>query len=63
MRAERIYSCVHRDALPERDLEDANVTVFSPMGLNDHGVDLFEIDGAGLVAHGFDYGRQAEIAS
>ncbi len=32
------------------------------MGLNEHAVDLFEIDSAGLVAHGFDQGTQAQVA-
>jgi hypothetical protein len=32
------------------------------MGLNEDAVDLFEIDGAGLVADGFDQGTQTEIA-
>jgi len=30
--------------------------VFSPVGLNEDAVDLFEINAAGLVAHGFDEG-------
>ncbi len=33
------------------------------MGLDEDAVDLFEIDGADLVAHGFDQGTEAEIAS
>jgi len=36
--------------------------VFSPVGLNEDAVDLLEIDGAGLVAHGFDEGTNGEIA-
>ena len=32
------------------------------MGLDEHAVDVFEIDDAGLVAHGFDEGAQAEVA-
>jgi hypothetical protein len=33
-----------------------------PMGLEHDGVDLLEIDGFGLVAHGFDHGSDAEVA-
>jgi hypothetical protein len=32
------------------------------MGLDKHVVDLFEIDGADLVAHGFDEASQAKVA-
>ena len=32
------------------------------MGLNEHAVDLFEVDDAGLVADGFNQGAEAEIA-
>ena len=32
------------------------------MGLNEYAVDLFEIDDADLVAHGFDEAAQAQVA-
>ncbi len=32
------------------------------MGLEEDAVDLFEVDGAGLVAHGFDERAQAQVA-
>jgi len=32
------------------------------MGLNENAVDLLEIDGADLVAHGLDQRTEAEIA-
>ena len=35
--------------------------VVPPVGLEEHGVDLFEIDGFGAVAHGFDDGADAEV--
>ena len=38
------------------------VTVFSPVGLDEDAVDLFEVHDAGLVAHGFDERAQAEVA-
>ena len=31
------------------------------MGLDEHAVDLFQIDGAGLIAHGLDERGHAEI--
>ena len=31
--------------------------VVTPVGLHEHGVDLFEVNGFGAVAHGFDEGR------
>ena len=34
----------------------------SSNGLNEHAVDLFEIDDAGLVAHGLDQGGEAEVS-
>ena len=37
--------------------------VVTPVGLHEHGVDLFEIDGARAVAHGFDEGTGAEISN
>jgi len=37
--------------------------VLSPVGLDEHAVDVFEIDAAGLVAHGFNKGTNAEVAS
>src|ERR1017187_8274794 len=43
------------------DLTEGCITVFSPMGLDEHAVDLLQIDAAGLVAHGFDEGSQTEI--
>jgi len=36
--------------------------VVPPVGLHEHGVDLLEIDGLGLVAHGFDHGSDAQVA-
>ena len=33
-----------------------------PVGLEQDGVDLLEIDGFGLVAHGFDHGSDAEVS-
>ena len=38
------------------------VTIISPMGLDEDAVDLFEIDGAGLVADSFDEGAHAQVA-
>ena len=38
------------------------VTVFPPMGLDEHAVDLFEVHDAGLVADGFDERAQAQVA-
>ena len=35
--------------------------VVTPVGLHEYGVDLFEIDGFGAVAHGFDEGTDTEI--
>jgi len=35
--------------------------VVTPVGLHEHGVDLFEINGFGAVAHGFDEGADTEI--
>ena len=35
--------------------------VVPPMRLHENGVDLLEIDGAGLVADGFDQGTDAEV--
>ncbi len=35
--------------------------VVPPVWLHEHGVDLFEPDGLGLVAHGFDEGSDAEV--
>jgi hypothetical protein len=42
-------------------LGDGLVTVFPPMGLDKHAVDLLEIDDAGLIADGLDEGAQAEV--
>jgi len=36
--------------------------VVPPVGLHEHGVDLLEIDGLGLVAYGFDHGSDAQVA-
>jgi len=36
--------------------------VFSPVGLNEDAVDLLKINGAGLVAHGFDEGADGEVS-
>jgi len=38
------------------------VVLASPVRLHEHGVDLLQIDGFGLVAHGLDEGGDAEIA-
>ena len=43
-------------------MRDREVTVISPVGLDEDAVDLFEIDGAGLVANGFDEGTHAKVA-
>ena len=43
-------------------LDEGMVTVFSPVGLHEDVVDLFEVHDAGLVAHGFDERAQAEVA-
>jgi len=42
---------------------DGLVTVFAPMGLDEHAVDLFEIDDAGLIADGLDERRHTEVFS
>ena len=59
-RAARICSRVQ--VLAAGHLCDGLVTVFSPMGLNEDAVDLFEVHDAVLVADGFDERTQAEIA-
>jgi hypothetical protein len=33
------------------------------MGLHEHGVDLFEVNGFGAVAHGFDEGTGTEVSN
>lgn len=43
-------------------LREGLLTVFYPVGLDEDAVDLLEIDEAGLVAHGFDQGTDAEVA-
>ncbi len=35
--------------------------VMTPVGLEQHGVDMLGIDGFGLVAHGLDHGPDAEV--
>jgi hypothetical protein len=35
--------------------------VVPPVGLHEHGVDLFEVNGLGLVANGFDERSDAEV--
>ena len=35
--------------------------VVPPVGLEQNGVDLFEVDGLGAVAHGFDERADAEV--
>jgi hypothetical protein len=35
--------------------------VMPPVGLHEHGIDLFEVDGFGVVSHGFDEGADAEV--
>src|SRR5437016_12740478 len=42
--------------------EEGGVTVFPPMRLNEDAVDLLEINEAGLVAHRFNEGAQAQVA-
>ena len=61
-RATRICSRVQRGAAPCDGLDKGLVTVFSPVGLDEDAVDLFEIDDAGLVAHGFDEAADAQVA-
>ena len=61
-RAARICSRDHRGPLRATGLEGL-VIVFSPAGLDEDTLDLFEVDDAGLVADGFDERTQAEIAS
>jgi hypothetical protein len=56
IRAARICSRVHLV------LGEWMVTVFPPVGLDEHAIDWFEVHDAGLVAHRFDEGTQAEIA-
>src|SRR5207245_10957440 len=58
-RAARICSRVQRG---EGLGEDGGVTVFPPMRLNQDAVDLLEINDAGLVAHRFNEGAQAQVA-
>ena len=36
--------------------------VVTPVGLHEHGVDLFEINGLGAVAHGFDECADTEVS-
>ena len=36
--------------------------VVTPVGLHEHGVDLFETGGFGAVAHGFDEGSDTEVS-
>lgn len=43
-------------------LEDGVVTVFPPMGLDKHAVDLLEVHDASLVADRFDERTQAQVA-
>jgi len=43
-------------------LLESDVMVFSPMRLNEDAVDLFEINGAGLIADGFDEGADGEVS-
>jgi len=38
------------------------VTVFPPVGLYEDAVDLFKIDDACLIAHGFDEGTDSQVA-
>lgn len=44
-------------------LGEWGVVLFAPVRLHEDGVDLFEVDGAGLVAHGLDEARDTEVAS
>jgi len=37
--------------------------VVAPVGLHEHGVDLLEVDGSGMVAHGLDERAGAEVSS
>ena len=39
-----------------------DVLLSSPVGLHEDAVDLFEVDGAGAVADGFQQGGDAEVA-
>src|SRR6266404_9109025 len=58
-RAALICSRVQRG---ETALGDGVVTVFPPVGLEEHPIDLLEIDDTGLVAHRFDERTEAEVA-
>jgi hypothetical protein len=55
-RAERICSRLHLC------LGEGLVTVFSPVGLDEDAVDLFEVHDAGLVTDGFDERSQTQVA-
>ena len=55
-RAALICSRVQRG---DAALDDWVVTVFSPVGLNEDAVDLFEIDDAGLIPDGFNERAEA----
>jgi hypothetical protein len=46
----------------EDRLGGIGVGVVPPVGLEEDGVDLLEIDGFGLVAHGFDERADAEVS-
>ena len=37
--------------------------VVTPVRLHEHGVDLFEVNGFGVVAHGFDEGADTEVSN
>jgi len=57
MRAARICSRDQRGPLG-----DGLVTVFTPVGLDEDAVDVFEVHDAGLVADGFNERTQAQVA-
>jgi len=45
----------------DQRLDGFVAAVVPPVGLHEHGVDLFETDGPGLVADGFDQGTDAKV--
>jgi hypothetical protein len=46
----------------QRVVGEGLVTVFPPVGLDEHAIDLFEVHDAGLVAHRLDQRAQARVA-
>ena len=60
IRASRIWARVH-DGPGRLGWSEGLVTVFPPVGLDEDPVDLFQIDGAELVAGGLDERGDAEV--